>query len=100
MALAFGVSRPAATEFSFLLGIPTLMAAGAFKILSAIKDGEAGNEDWGMVALGTVVSAIFAFIVVKWLIRFVQGHTFNGFAWYRIALGSALLIWVYNGGGN
>jgi undecaprenyl-diphosphatase len=100
MALAFGVSRPAATEFSFLLGIPTLMAAGAFKVLSAIKDGEAGQEDWGMVALGTVVAAVSAFIVVKWLIHFVQGHTFNGFAWYRIALGSALLVWVYNGGGH
>ncbi len=98
MALAFGVARPAATEFSFLLGIPTLMAAGAFKILSAIKDGEVGNEDWAMVVLGTLVSAISAFIVVKWLIRFVQGHTFNGFAWYRIALGAALLMWVYQGG--
>ncbi|MBB5035628.1 undecaprenyl-diphosphate phosphatase [Prosthecobacter vanneervenii] len=100
MALAFGVSRPAATEFSFLLGIPTLMAAGAFKVLSAIKDGEAGGEDWAMVALGTVVAAVSAFIVVKWLIRFVQGHTFNGFAWYRIVMGGALLAWVYTGGGN
>lgn len=100
MALAFGVSRPAATEFSFLLGIPTLMAAGAFKVLSAIKDGEAGNEDWAMVALGTVVAAVSAFIVVKWLIRFVQGHTFNGFAWYRIVMGGALLAWVYTGGGH
>ncbi len=100
MALAFGVARPAATEFSFLLGIPTLMAAGGFKILSAIKDGEAGNEDWAMVVLGTVVSAISAFIVVKWLIRFVQGHTFNGFAWYRVIMGGALLAWVYSGGGR
>lgn len=100
MALALGVSRPAATEFSFLLGIPTLMAAGAFKVLSAIKDGEAGGEDWGMVVLGTVVSAVSAFIVVKWLIRFVQGHTFNGFAWYRIVLGGALLAWIYLGGGH
>lgn len=100
MALAFGVARPAATEFSFLLGIPTLMAAGGFKILSAIKDGEAAHEDWGMVVLGTLVSAVSAFIVVKWLIRFVQGHTFNGFAWYRILLGSALLAWVYAGGGH
>ncbi|HRH95172.1 MAG TPA: undecaprenyl-diphosphate phosphatase [Prosthecobacter sp.] len=100
MALAFGVARPAATEFSFLLGIPTLMAAGAFKILSAIKDGGAGHEDWGMVALGTVVSAISAFIVVKWLIRFVQAHTFNGFAWYRIVLGGALLAWAASGGGH
>ncbi len=98
MAMAFGVARPAATEFSFLLGIPTLMAAGAFKILSALKDGEAGNEDWSMVVLGTLVSAVSAFIVVKWLIRFVQGHTFNGFAWYRIALGAALLVWASQGG--
>lgn len=100
MAMAFGVARPAATEFSFLLGIPTLMAAGGFKILSAIKDGEAGNEDWAMVALGTLVSALSAFIVVKWLIRFVQSHTFNGFAWYRIALGGALIVWASTGGGH
>lgn len=100
MAMAFGVARPAATEFSFLLGIPTLMAAGGFKILSAFKDGEAGNEDWTMVALGTVVSALSAFIVVKWLIRFVQSHTFNGFAWYRIALGGALIAWASTGGGH
>jgi undecaprenyl-diphosphatase len=100
MAMAFGVARPAATEFSFLLGIPTLMAAGGFKILSAIKDGEAGNEDWAMVALGTLVSGLSAFIVVKWLIRFVQSHTFNGFAWYRIALGGALIAWASTGGGH
>jgi undecaprenyl-diphosphatase len=50
-----------------------------------------------MVALGTIVSALSAFIVVKWLIRFVQSHTFNSFAWYRIALGGGLLTWVYFG---
>jgi len=100
MAMAFGIARPAATEFSFLLGIPTLMAAGGYKILSAFKDGTAAQEDWGMVVLGTVVSALSAFVVVKWLIRFVQSHTFNGFAWYRIALGGALLVWAANGGGR
>lgn len=94
MAMAFGIARPAATEFSFLLGIPTLMAAGGFKILSAIKDGEAAHENWTMVALGTVVSALAAFVVVKWLIHFVQSHTFNSFAWYRILLGGALLVYV------
>jgi undecaprenyl-diphosphatase len=97
MAMALGIARPAATEFSFLLGIPTLLAAGGYKILSAFKDGEAAGEDWGMVALGTLVSAISAFVVVKWLIRFVQSHTFNGFAWYRIALGGGLLAWAYFG---
>jgi undecaprenyl-diphosphatase len=98
MAMAFGIARPAATEFSFLLGIPTLMAAGGFKILSALKDGELGKENWSMIALGTLVSAISAFLVVKWLIRFVQSHTFNGFAWYRIALGGALLVYVTTSG--
>jgi undecaprenyl-diphosphatase len=100
MAMAFGIARPAATEFSFLLGIPTLMAAGGYKILSAFKDGTAAQEDWGMVVLGTVVSALSAFVVVKWLIRFVQSHTFNGFAWYRIVLGGALLAWAAMGGGR
>ena len=98
MAMAFGIARPAATEFSFLLGIPTLMAAGGFKILSGYKDGKLGEENWSMVALGTLVSAIAAFIVVKWLIRFVQSHTFNGFAWYRIVLGGALLVYVTTSG--
>ena len=94
-AMAVGMARPAATEFSFLLGVPTLMAAGAYKILSAFLDGEAAAENWGMVALGTVVSAVSAFVVVRWLIHFVQSHTFNGFAWYRLAMGLALLAYVW-----
>jgi undecaprenyl-diphosphatase len=98
MAMAFGIARPAATEFSFLLGIPTLMAAGGFKILSAFKEGTLGHENWNMIALGTLVSAIAAFIVVKWLIHFVQSHTFIGFAWYRILLGVALLAYVATSG--
>lgn len=94
IAMIFGAARPAATEFSFLLGVPTLLAAGGFKIFFELKDGNAGNEDWAMLALGTLVSAISAFIVVRWLIHFVQNHTFNGFAWYRLVLGAALLTYV------
>lgn len=96
MAMAFGVVRPAATEFSFLLGVPTLLAAGVFKILMNHFDPEpnAIPPDWGMVALGTVVSGIAAFVVVRWLIRFVQSHTFNGFAIYRVLLGVALLVYA------
>ncbi|MCA1962647.1 MAG: undecaprenyl-diphosphate phosphatase [Prosthecobacter sp.] len=92
MAMAFGIARPAATEFSFLLGIPTLMAAGGLKIASAWLEGEAAGIDWGMLALGTAVSAASAFLVVRWLIHFVQSHTFHGFAWYRIILGVLLLV--------
>jgi len=100
IAMALGAARPSATEFSFLVGVPTLMAAGAFETFSVIRDGGAANEDWTMIALGTIVSAISAFIVVRWLIRFVQSHSFNGFAWYRLVMGAALLAWVAMEGEN
>lgn len=93
-AMALGLARPAATEFSFLIGVPTLLAAGGLKIVSALRDGTAANEDWGLVLLGTMVSAVTAFVVVKWLLRFVQTHTLNVFGWYRIALGVAILAFL------
>jgi undecaprenyl-diphosphatase len=91
-ALILGVARPAATEFSFLLGVPTLLAAGGYKLLKAWKHGELGGEHWGLVLLATAIAAVMAFIAVKWLLRFVQSHTFVGFGWYRIALGGAILL--------
>lgn len=96
IALALGLARPAATEFSFLLGVPTLLAAGAYQVLGAYKHGILGTLNWGHVVLGFFAAAISAFLVVRWLIRFVQGHTFNGFAVYRILLGAVLLIWFAN----
>jgi undecaprenyl-diphosphatase len=100
MAMALGVSRPAATEFSFLLGIPTLLAAGAFEILSALRHREAAGEDWGMVLLGTLVATLTAFVVVKWLLRYVQHHTFTPFGWYRIALAILLFLVLGRHGGT
>ena len=96
LALAFGLNRPRSTEFSFLLGIPTLLAAGAYEIFHQFRHGEIAvhQENWGLLLLGTAVSALVSFIVVKWLIRFVQGHTFNGFAIYRLLLGGAML-WIF-----
>lgn len=91
-ALALGVARPAATEFSFLLGVPTLLAAGGYKLFKAWKHHELGGENWGLVLLATVVAAVMAFIAVKWLLRFVQTHTFVAFGWYRIALGILILL--------
>jgi undecaprenyl-diphosphatase len=92
IALAMGVSRPAATEFSFLLGIPTLFAASGYEIYKALEHpGVEGPTDWGMVALGSLVSAVVAFLVVKWLVRWVQTHTFVAFGWYRVALGVLML---------
>ena len=93
-ALALGLARPAATEFSFLLGVPTLLAAGGYELLKAAKAGALIGMDWNLVILGMIASAISAFIVVRWLIHFVQSHTFNGFAVYRIVLGLALLALI------
>jgi undecaprenyl-diphosphatase len=89
-ALLLGTGRVAATEFSFLVGIPTMLAAGALEIHDALKSHE--HESWGLVVLGTVVSALVSFVAVKWMLRFVQSHTFVSFGIYRIVLGILLLL--------
>lgn len=92
LGLMCGASRPAATEFSFLLGVPTLLAAGGFEIVSALRHPEGAQEPIGQLALGIAVAAGTAFLAVTWLLRYVQTHTFVVFGWYRIALGGAILI--------
>ena len=98
IAMALGLSRKMAVEFTFLLGVPTLLAAGAVKMLGALRDEGGIQEDLGMLALGTIVSAITAFIAVKWLLGFLQKYTFVAFGWYRIILGVLVLLFVSSGG--
>jgi undecaprenyl-diphosphatase len=89
------LNRPAATEFSFLVGIPTMLAAGGLKIFKALHHAQgAAPEHWGLVILGTLVAAATSFAAVKWFLRFVQSHTFEGFGWYRIALGILILLFL------
>ncbi|SEQ29646.1 undecaprenyl-diphosphatase [Solimonas aquatica] len=85
-------SRPQATEFAFLLGIPTMFAASGYEFLKLAKAGALHQENWSLFGFGLLVSAVVAFIAVKWLLRYVQSHRFTVFAWYRIALGAALLV--------
>jgi undecaprenyl-diphosphatase len=92
MGLLFSLSRPAATEFSFLLGVPTLLAASGYELMKYARHPEGATEPAWQIALGTVVAAITAFIVVKWLLHFVQNHTFILFGWYRIVLGGLILL--------
>lgn len=92
-AMILGANRVSATEFSFLVGIPTLLAAGAFKILKGIKSG--AHEDWALLGIGVVVAAVVSFIAVKWLLKFVQTHSFVSFGFYRIALGIFILWQVF-----
>jgi undecaprenyl-diphosphatase len=90
--LALGMKRPSATEFSFLLGIPTMFAASALDLWRYRKDLTHGGHQLIIdIILGFLVSMVVAFFVVKWLLRFVQSHTFNGFAVYRVILGIILL---------
>jgi undecaprenyl-diphosphatase len=96
ISLLLGLNRPLATEFSFIVGIPTMLSASGLKIFKAFHHPIAGapQENWTMLIICTIVSAIVSFIAVKWLLRYVQTHTFIAFGWYRIVVGGGLLAWV------
>lgn len=93
--MLFGLSRRAATEFSFFLAVPTLVAAGAYDFY---KHRALFNpEDLGMFAVGSVTAFFAAFLCVRWLLRYIASHDFRPFAWYRIAFGIAVLATAYGG---
>ncbi|MEK7706607.1 MAG: undecaprenyl-diphosphate phosphatase [Verrucomicrobiota bacterium] len=93
LALMLGLARPAATEFSFLVGIPTMLAAGGLKIFKAFHhSADAPTENWGLLLLSAAVAAGVSFIAVKWLLRYVQTHTFSAFGWYRVAVGVLIFV--------
>jgi undecaprenyl-diphosphatase len=93
LALALGLARGPAVEFSFLLGVPTLCAAGAKTMFDALKSHE--TILWGPLIVTSVVAAVASVIAVRWLLGYVQTHTFTGFGIYRIAAGIALLLLFY-----
>jgi undecaprenyl-diphosphatase len=91
-ALMFGVDRKAAAEFSFFLAIPTMFAATGYDLF---KNRDALNgHDVTVIAVGFVAAFVSALIVVRWFVGFVSRHGFAPFAWYRIALGIAVLYAV------
>jgi undecaprenyl-diphosphatase len=93
--LFFGLSRQAATEFSFFLAIPTLFAATAYEL---VKYRHLLNaDDLGMFAVGGVASFISAFLAVRGLLRYISRHDFSAFAWYRIGFGIIVLLTAYTG---
>ncbi|MFZ6735711.1 undecaprenyl-diphosphate phosphatase [Undibacterium sp. Ji42W] len=93
--MLFGLSRKAATEFSFFLAIPTLFGATVYSLYKARED--LSMADLPMFSLGTVAAFISAFFCVRWLLRYISSHNFNVFAWYRIAFGIMILITAYTG---
>jgi undecaprenyl-diphosphatase len=93
--MLFGLSRPAATEFSFFLAVPTLVAAGAYDLWRNRDLLTAADLD--MFGVGLVMSFVSAFVVIRWLVRYVATHDFRPFAWYRIAFGVVVLATAYSG---
>src|SRR3954468_2020977 len=89
--MLFGLSRAVATEFSFFLAIPIMVAAFGYEMVKNRHALSAG--DLGHIAIGFVVSFVFALVAVKALIRYVMRHDFQAFAWYRIVLGIAVLAY-------
>ena len=92
VALLAGTNdRAAATEFAFLVGIPTMFAATGYELMKEIRGG-APFEGGAELALAFVAATVTAFVVVRWLLRYIQTHRFTAFAVYRVALGAALLL--------
>jgi undecaprenyl-diphosphatase len=87
-------SRPAAAEFAFLLGIPTMFAASAYALLEYARNPAAPREDWTALAVAFVAAALTGFVVVRWLLAYVKSRRFTVFAVYRIVLGVALLLFL------
>jgi len=88
--MLFGLSRKAATEFSFFLAIPTLILASLYQLYK--ERALLSADDIGMWAVGFIAAFISAFLCVRWLLRYIMSHDFKVFAWYRIAFGLVILL--------
>ncbi len=89
-AMAFGLSRHAATEFSFFLAIPTLFGATAYSLYK--ERALLSAADLPMFGLGGLAAFISAFLCVRWLLRFISTHDFMIFVWYRLVFGVLVLV--------
>jgi undecaprenyl-diphosphatase len=93
--MMFGLSRKAATEFSFFLAIPTLLAATAYSLYK--ERALLSAADLPLFGIGTLAALVSAFLCVRWLLRYISSHTFTIFAWYRIAFGLVILATAFTG---
>jgi undecaprenyl-diphosphatase len=93
--MLLGLSRKAATDFSFFLGIPTLVGAGVYSLYK--ERALLTLDDIPLFSVGLVFAFVSAWVCVRWLIRYVSSHNFNPFAWYRIAFGALILVTWYKG---
>jgi undecaprenyl-diphosphatase len=93
--MLFGLSRRAATEFSFFLAVPTLIGAGAYDFWKSRELFSAADLE--VLGVGLVAAFVSAFLCIRWLLRYIATHDFTVFAWYRIAFGVIVLATAYSG---
>ena len=93
--MLFGLSRKAATDFSFYLAIPTLMGAGAYSLYK--ERALLSLADVPLFAVGLIVSFLSAWLCIRWLLRYIATHSFAGFAYYRIVFGCVVLATAWSG---
>ena len=93
--MMFGLSRKAATEFSFFLAIPTLFAATFYSLYK--ERALLSAADMPVFTVGTVAAFVSAFLCVRWLLRYISSHDFTAFAWYRIMFGIVVIASAYGG---
>ncbi|MCV2348655.1 undecaprenyl-diphosphate phosphatase [Paucibacter sp. Y2R2-4] len=93
--MLMGLSRKAATDFSFFLAIPTLIGAGAYSLYK--ERALLSSADIPMFGVGLLFSFISAWICVRWLLRYISSHSFVPFAYYRIAFGIVVLATAWSG---
>jgi len=96
--LFIGLSRRAATEFSFFLAIPVLFAASGYELFKSRSTLSA--DDLGILSVGLAAAFASAFVCVRWLLRYISRHDFTVFAWYRIAFGIVVLVTAATGAVN
>ena len=97
--MLLGMSRLAAARFTFLLSVPAIGAAAAhagLELRHAVSSGHAvlTGHDWALLAVGLVTSAVVGYLAVGFLLKFLVNHRLDVFAWYRIVIGVAILIWL------
>lgn len=93
VAMLFGLRREDAARFSFLLGVPAILAAAGHEGLKAAKTGLSG-DDAMLFAVGMISSAVVGYVTVKYFLQYLAGHSLRPFAWYRLALAASVLVWL------
>lgn len=94
VAIFFGLRRAEAARFSFLLGVPAILAAGGKGALELASAGGMTEDAAAVFIVGMVVSAVVGYVAVKYLIQYLSRHSLRAFAWYRLGLAGLVAVWV------